>query len=65
MGAVGQLLMAHRPPPVPSDGLEAVRVEQAVAWMFGLTSSPVLELPLQRLPEDDTAEAPDPAHREP
>ncbi|HZG89428.1 MAG TPA: UDP-N-acetylglucosamine 2-epimerase [Pseudonocardia sp.] len=28
--------------PEPSDGLEAVRVEQAVAWMFGLTSSPLL-----------------------
>jgi UDP-N-acetylglucosamine 2-epimerase (non-hydrolysing) len=26
----------------PSDGLEAARVEQAVAWMFGLTSSPLL-----------------------
>jgi UDP-N-acetylglucosamine 2-epimerase (non-hydrolysing) len=27
----------------PSDGLEALRVEQAVAWMFGLTPSPQLD----------------------
>ena len=27
----------------PSDGLEALRVEQAVAWMFGLTMSPQLD----------------------
>ena len=26
-----------------SDGLEAARVEQAVAWMFGLTASPLLD----------------------
>ena len=25
-----------------SDGFEAARVEQAVAWMFGLCSSPIL-----------------------
>jgi UDP-N-acetylglucosamine 2-epimerase (non-hydrolysing) len=64
MGTVRQLLAAHRPPPEPSDGLEAIRVEQAVAWMFGLTTSPLLELPYPRLPEDDPAEAPDPAQRE-
>lgn len=29
----------------PSDGLEAARVEQAVAWMFGLTTSPLLPVP--------------------
>jgi UDP-N-acetylglucosamine 2-epimerase (non-hydrolysing) len=29
----------------PSDGLEAARVEQAVAWMFGLTASPLLPVP--------------------
>jgi UDP-N-acetylglucosamine 2-epimerase (non-hydrolysing) len=29
----------------PSDGLEALRVEQAVAWMFGLTPSPHLDAP--------------------
>jgi UDP-N-acetylglucosamine 2-epimerase (non-hydrolysing) len=29
--------------PGPSDGLEACRVEQAVAWMFGLTPSPQLD----------------------
>jgi UDP-N-acetylglucosamine 2-epimerase (non-hydrolysing) len=28
-----------------SDGLEAARVEQAVAWMFGLTPSPLLPTP--------------------
>lgn len=39
---VRQLLAAPRRPaaPVP-DGLEALRVEQAVAWMFGLAQSPV------------------------
>ena len=31
------------PAPSPSDGLEALRVEQAVAWMFGLTPSPQLD----------------------
>jgi UDP-N-acetylglucosamine 2-epimerase (non-hydrolysing) len=30
----------------PTDGKEAVRVEQAVAWMFGLTDSPVLAAPV-------------------
>jgi UDP-N-acetylglucosamine 2-epimerase (non-hydrolysing) len=64
MGTVRQLLAAHQPAPEPSDGMEAVRVEQAVAWMFGLTSSPLLELPQPRLPEDDPAEAADPAQRE-
>jgi UDP-N-acetylglucosamine 2-epimerase (non-hydrolysing) len=29
----------------PSDGLEAARVEQAVAWMFGLSPSPMLTSP--------------------
>jgi UDP-N-acetylglucosamine 2-epimerase (non-hydrolysing) len=29
----------------PSDGLEAARVEQAVAWMFGLCPSPLLTSP--------------------
>jgi UDP-N-acetylglucosamine 2-epimerase (non-hydrolysing) len=64
MSTVRQLLAAHQPPPEPSDGLAAIRVEQAVAWMFGLTTSPLLELPHQRLPEDDPAEAPDPAQWE-
>lgn len=41
MDTVRQVLAAdHRPVQVPSDGLEALRVEQAVAWMFGLTQSP-------------------------
>jgi UDP-N-acetylglucosamine 2-epimerase (non-hydrolysing) len=44
MDTVRQVLAA---PPgqdtVPSDGLEALRVEQAVAWMFGLTPSPQLD----------------------
>jgi UDP-N-acetylglucosamine 2-epimerase (non-hydrolysing) len=42
MAAVRQVLAAE---PAPrgelSDGLEAVRVEQAVAWMFGLSPSPI------------------------
>jgi UDP-N-acetylglucosamine 2-epimerase (non-hydrolysing) len=44
MDTVRQVLAAH-PPTVaaPSDGLEALRVEQAVAWMFGLTPSPQLD----------------------
>ena len=38
MDTVRQVLAADRQPlSVPSDGLEALRVEQAVAWMFGLT----------------------------
>ncbi len=46
METVRQVLAAAAPAPSgPSDGLEAVRVEQAVAWMFGLTPSPQLELP--------------------
>lgn len=66
MGAVRQVLAVHQPlPSEPSDGLEAVRVEQAVAWMFGLANSPLLTLPQQRMPTDDTADAPDSAHREP
>ncbi len=48
---------------VPSDGKEAVRVEQAVAWMFGLADSPVLAAPV--LPDpgipDPRRAAPDPA----
>ena len=41
MDTVRQVLAAdHRSVQVPSDGLEALRVEQAVAWMFGLTQSP-------------------------
>jgi len=44
MDTVRQVLTAH-PPTVAaaSDGLEALRVEQAVAWMFGLTPSPQLD----------------------
>jgi len=43
MDTVRQVLAAAPGPvPAPSDGLEAVRVEQAVAWMFGLTPSPQL-----------------------
>ena len=44
MDTVRQVLAAdHKPPHLPSDGLEALRVEQAVAWMFGLTPSPQLD----------------------
>jgi UDP-N-acetylglucosamine 2-epimerase (non-hydrolysing) len=34
------LAVDHGVAPALSDGLEALRVEQAVAWMFGLTMSP-------------------------
>ena len=44
MDTVRQVLAAAPgPSPALSDGLEAVRVEQAVAWMFGLTTSPQLD----------------------
>ena len=43
MTTVRQLLAMKAPLPTePSDGLEAMRVEQAVAWMFGLCPSPSL-----------------------
>jgi UDP-N-acetylglucosamine 2-epimerase (non-hydrolysing) len=46
MKTVRQLLATAGVTPVPtSDGLEAARVEQAVAWMFGLCPSPLLTLP--------------------
>ena len=46
MTTVRQVLAATPPaPPAASDSLEAARVEQAVAWMFGLTSSPLLPTP--------------------
>jgi UDP-N-acetylglucosamine 2-epimerase (non-hydrolysing) len=43
MDTLLQLLAVDRGPATPSDGLEALRVEQAVAWMFGLTPSPQLD----------------------
>jgi UDP-N-acetylglucosamine 2-epimerase (non-hydrolysing) len=44
MDTVRQVLATRRGPALPpSDGLEGLRVEQAVAWMFGLTSSPTLD----------------------
>jgi UDP-N-acetylglucosamine 2-epimerase (non-hydrolysing) len=47
MTTVRQVLaVAPGPSTEPSDGKEAVRVEQAVAWMFGLASSPVLAEPV-------------------
>ncbi|ANY09988.1 UDP-N-acetylglucosamine 2-epimerase [Pseudonocardia sp. HH130630-07] len=47
--AVAQVLDGdHGRRPVPGDGLEAARTEQAVAWMFGLCRSP-------QLPEDRPA----------
>lgn len=59
---VRQLLAAQRRPQVgPSDGLEALRVEQAVAWMFGLTPSPMLPEPAT----GPTTSEDDSAHREP
>jgi len=58
MTTIRQVLAARiSPPPAPSDGLEAVRVEQAVAWMFGLCPSPMLGVPRQRSVDDA-------AHRE-
>lgn len=53
MIAIRQMLAARVAPPVePSDGLEAARVEQAVAWMFGLAASPTLSVPLPRRAEE-------------
>ena len=53
MDTVRQVLAAdHRPLQVPSDGLEALRVEQAVAWMFGLATSPQLDPAAQPTPRD-------------
>jgi hypothetical protein len=51
-------VLAVSPPPddEPSDGKEAERVEQAVAWMFGLTPSPVLAEPVA--PEQVREETP-------
>jgi UDP-N-acetylglucosamine 2-epimerase (non-hydrolysing) len=44
METVRQILAAEPGPvPAPSDGLAALRVEQAVAWMFGLSPSPQLD----------------------
>lgn len=52
MTTVRQVLaVAPEPEDEPSDGREAVRVEQAVAWMFGLTPSPVLATPV--VPEQE------------
>jgi UDP-N-acetylglucosamine 2-epimerase (non-hydrolysing) len=46
MSTIRQVLAARTCPPAePSDGREAVRVEQAVAWMFGLCPSPMLDAP--------------------
>ena len=46
MSTIQQVLAAR---PVqslePSDGMEAARVEQAVAWMFGICPSPLLSAP--------------------
>lgn len=59
MTTVRQVLaVAPEPAAEPSDGREAVRVEQAVAWMFGLTPSPVLAkptVPEQQTPSDKAA----------
>lgn len=46
MTTIRQIIAARpRLPVEPSDGLEAARVEQAVAWMFGLCPSPLLTPP--------------------
>ena len=47
--AVAQVMDGdHGRRPAPSDGFEAARAEQAVAWMFGLCRSP-------QLPDDGPA----------
>jgi UDP-N-acetylglucosamine 2-epimerase (non-hydrolysing) len=57
MTTVRQVLAVSPPPDgEPSDGKEAQRVEQAVAWMFGLTASPVLADPV--VPEQARDETP-------
>jgi UDP-N-acetylglucosamine 2-epimerase (non-hydrolysing) len=46
MTTVRQILATAGITPIPpSDGLAAARVEQAVAWMFGLCPSPLLDSP--------------------
>jgi UDP-N-acetylglucosamine 2-epimerase (non-hydrolysing) len=46
MATIRQVLAARPVQPLePSDGMEAARVEQAVAWMFGLCPSPLLSAP--------------------
>ena len=46
MTTIRQVLAARPALPVePSDGMEAARVEQAVAWMFGLCPSPLMSAP--------------------
>jgi UDP-N-acetylglucosamine 2-epimerase (non-hydrolysing) len=46
MATVRQVLAAAGiTPTTPADGLAAARVEQAVAWMFGLCPSPLLSSP--------------------
>jgi UDP-N-acetylglucosamine 2-epimerase (non-hydrolysing) len=46
MATIRQVLAARPVQPFePSDGMEAARVEQAVAWMFGLCPSPLLSTP--------------------
>jgi UDP-N-acetylglucosamine 2-epimerase (non-hydrolysing) len=46
MTTIRQVLAARPLLPVePSDGMEAARVEQAVAWMFGLCPSPLMSAP--------------------
>jgi UDP-N-acetylglucosamine 2-epimerase (non-hydrolysing) len=46
MSTIRQVLAARPLLPVePSDGMEAARVEQAVAWMFGLCPSPLMSAP--------------------
>lgn len=57
MTTVRQVLaVAPEPDHEPSDGREAIRVEQAVAWMFGLTPSPVLPTPIVPEQERPTAD---------
>jgi UDP-N-acetylglucosamine 2-epimerase (non-hydrolysing) len=46
MVAIRQMIAARPACPIePADGMEAARVEQAVAWMFGLCPSPLISSP--------------------
>jgi UDP-N-acetylglucosamine 2-epimerase (non-hydrolysing) len=51
MSTVRQLLAAAGVTPLPTtDGREAARVEQAVAWMFGMCPSPLVTSPFPTSP---------------
>jgi UDP-N-acetylglucosamine 2-epimerase (non-hydrolysing) len=52
MATIRQVLVARPPVPVErGDGLAAARVEQAVAWMFGMCPSPLFNSPFPVHPD--------------